>query len=325
MKKINLLTTLCILGLLVFNTGMAFGQVVKTAAKFPGIPFSDIKNGGQILDVEEEGKLTSPNNNDEVIVLHPDKKCKVRLEFYVFAANVVENWPAEEPMYLKFSALGFNQYYPVLSQDFQEITSTSEELMYANLIRIEFDMSVLCSNPKYTGNAEMSLALVSSTITDTPFPINDYSAEGEIFSCQNFDDCSVGGYSPPNDSNNSSINISRTIELECKATDCAVNNATGSTKYRSSINEYFSASSFQASLSPNPTADFSLLNYTLEIASEVSYICFDATGKKISEAKDWQNAGFHQKRWNTSSWAPGLYWIQLKVGDQVETKRLVKY
>ncbi len=319
MKKIKLFTTLCLLGFFIFNAEMAFGQIAK-AVNTPKFPFPDITNGGQILDVEEEGKIPSPNNNGKDIKLHPDRNCKVRLSFHVFAANIEDNWPSGEPMTLRFKALGFTEYYSINSAGFNDIQPIASDPMHLNVTTIEFDMSVLCEHPgMVNGRFELELALVKTRNVNQLYPIADHSADGEIFACQNFAGCVPGGDNPD------LINISRRIFVSCGVTDCEVNNAAENPKDRSQEVQNELHSSFELSLAPNPAADYTQLNYSLDLASEVNYICFDATGKKISEAKDWQNAGFHQKRVDTESWAPGLYWIQLKVGDQVETKRLVKY
>lgn len=83
----------------------------------------------------------------------------------------------------------------------------------------------------------------------------------------------------------------------------------------------------QVSLSqnyPNPFNPSTTIQFSMNRADQVSLSIFDSTGRKIADlitAKNY-SAGIHKINFDAASFSSGLYLYQLKVGDQVLTKKL---
>lgn len=91
----------------------------------------------------------------------------------------------------------------------------------------------------------------------------------------------------------------------------------------SSVNEM---SAYPASvLYPNPATDATQIDYELTTAAEVSLTFTNVLGQQVLEIKKGQqNTGLYQERIDISALKSGLYMVELRRGNQLQTHRLVK-
>lgn len=67
---------------------------------------------------------------------------------------------------------------------------------------------------------------------------------------------------------------------------------------------------------PNPFSNVTTINYELINKSEVDFLVYDVTGKKVAEQQeDFQAAGKHFIRFNASDLSAGVYYYNLKIGE----------
>ncbi len=78
------------------------------------------------------------------------------------------------------------------------------------------------------------------------------------------------------------------------------------------------------SASPNPFSGSTLLNFTLEQASQVSLIAYDLNGRQVATIfNDFAAAGTHVVKWN-SSLKPGVYLVKMVSDNGVEVVKVVR-
>ena len=77
-------------------------------------------------------------------------------------------------------------------------------------------------------------------------------------------------------------------------------------------------------VSPNPFNESTVIKYTLDNSSTISYRLYDINGRLVNEEKIGnQNAGNHQIEINGSSLDAGVYYFTLRVGNSAVTEKLI--
>lgn len=78
------------------------------------------------------------------------------------------------------------------------------------------------------------------------------------------------------------------------------------------------------SVFPNPVLDLLSLSYELPIGQLATLDLLHANGQTIAHLfEGYRPAGRHQFSWHTNSYAAGIYYLRLRVGQQVQMKKLV--
>lgn len=76
---------------------------------------------------------------------------------------------------------------------------------------------------------------------------------------------------------------------------------------------------------PNPFNDKTTISYTIETYSAVEITIFNVLGSKIDVLeKKTKIPGTYSLEWNAQSVPEGIYIVQLKINDQITTKRIIK-
>lgn len=85
-------------------------------------------------------------------------------------------------------------------------------------------------------------------------------------------------------------------------------------------------SSFQfATVYPNPIQDQVYLEYELSHSNYLEIDLLFNNGQKISSLyAGWQLAGSHKFQWDASAYAPGIYFLRYRVGNQIKVQQLIK-
>ncbi|MGL4597594.1 MAG: T9SS type A sorting domain-containing protein [Bacteroidia bacterium] len=77
-------------------------------------------------------------------------------------------------------------------------------------------------------------------------------------------------------------------------------------------------------VSPNPFGNTTNFNLSLNQSSKVEMIVYDMTGKQVAMVYDGElNAGLHNIAWTPENLADGIYFIQVKAGDKMITRKIV--
>ncbi|MHB9028759.1 MAG: T9SS type A sorting domain-containing protein [Candidatus Latescibacterota bacterium] len=75
---------------------------------------------------------------------------------------------------------------------------------------------------------------------------------------------------------------------------------------------------------PNPFNPSTTISLTLPRAGQVSLAVYDVTGRKVAElARKFYPAGRHSVTWNATDCASGVYFCTLRVGEMVETRKML--
>jgi len=75
---------------------------------------------------------------------------------------------------------------------------------------------------------------------------------------------------------------------------------------------------------PNPFNPRTTINYELPITNYVDLSVYNLLGQKIvTLVSKKQNAGHHQVRWDASRFAGGIYYYRIKVGNNVQTRKMI--
>jgi hypothetical protein len=82
-------------------------------------------------------------------------------------------------------------------------------------------------------------------------------------------------------------------------------------------------SNSQISLSPNPAADYSLLSFTTNKPGTIEINVTNMTGQRVSQIRQYVNAGNQSIRINTSKFSKGIYSVNSKIDGKVFTNKLV--
>ena len=78
---------------------------------------------------------------------------------------------------------------------------------------------------------------------------------------------------------------------------------------------------YSVTLSPNPAKDKVSIDFGVTVTDEVKLWVMDVYGKVVTEAA-WEQ-GSRSYSMDLNSVAPGLYFVKVMVGEEVQTKRLV--
>ncbi|MEZ4700433.1 MAG: T9SS type A sorting domain-containing protein [Rhodothermales bacterium] len=75
---------------------------------------------------------------------------------------------------------------------------------------------------------------------------------------------------------------------------------------------------------PNPMQSETTIGFTVATAGRVSMDVFDALGKRVETVVDaWHAPGTYAAEWRPDALPSGVYLVRMKVGDFVESRRLV--
>lgn len=75
---------------------------------------------------------------------------------------------------------------------------------------------------------------------------------------------------------------------------------------------------------PNPFSVATTISLTLNQQSDVSIVVYDITGKEVATLQNGQlDSGFHMITWKPESLADGVYFMQIKAGGSVQTKKII--
>jgi len=76
---------------------------------------------------------------------------------------------------------------------------------------------------------------------------------------------------------------------------------------------------------PNPTQSICNISYYLSEDSHVSINIYDITGKIVnSRVNEFKTAGKQQYVWNASGMPAGIYFVQVRAGNKVTTRKMIK-
>ena len=90
----------------------------------------------------------------------------------------------------------------------------------------------------------------------------------------------------------------------------------------SSINEIGAISTLI--VSPNPFTTTTTFSYVLKQPSSVHLSVYNQLGQLVYQHSEEQQQGEQQLQWDAQSAAEGIYFYQLKVGDEVANGKMVK-
>ena len=75
---------------------------------------------------------------------------------------------------------------------------------------------------------------------------------------------------------------------------------------------------------PNPFNPTTFISWQLAVNSHVDLSIYNLLGQKICTLiSENQKAGNHNIEWNASGFASGIYLCQLKIGDQIKTRKMI--
>jgi hypothetical protein len=75
---------------------------------------------------------------------------------------------------------------------------------------------------------------------------------------------------------------------------------------------------------PNPFKEQTYIKYFLPERTAVEIVVFNFLGQHaVSLLKEVQLPGTHQASWNATGFAPGIYYVQLRAGRDVQTQKIV--
>jgi len=93
----------------------------------------------------------------------------------------------------------------------------------------------------------------------------------------------------------------------------------GTTSINENINPLITLTNY-----PNPIAEKTTISYTLEKEADIEISVFDILGKKIESIDNGiKPIGRHKIVWDASSVTSGIYFIQLKTGNQTINKKVI--
>lgn len=101
---------------------------------------------------------------------------------------------------------------------------------------------------------------------------------------------------------------------------CVTVNMSASEKVIGNIN----AVATEVTLSPNPATDYAEVNYNLTNPNTVTVAIYDMNGRQVvNSVSDKQGSGYNSMRLNTSSLNSGLYFYEVKVGNESKRFKLM--
>ena len=75
---------------------------------------------------------------------------------------------------------------------------------------------------------------------------------------------------------------------------------------------------------PNPFKSEVKLEFKLQLSSQIRLCIYNQLGQLIYQTQENQPQGKQQLIWNAEGYAEGLYYYQLKVGDEVANGKMLK-
>ncbi len=90
----------------------------------------------------------------------------------------------------------------------------------------------------------------------------------------------------------------------------------------SSINEMHFINGL--TITPNPFTTSTTLSYELQRSEKVTLTIYNHLGKQVYQLTENQSQGKQQLKWNAASYADGVYYYRLKVGDEFTNGKMVK-
>jgi hypothetical protein len=77
---------------------------------------------------------------------------------------------------------------------------------------------------------------------------------------------------------------------------------------------------------PNPTSEIVFIKFEIPNPSPVSILVFNAVGQQVAELQEGLlPKGKHIYSQNTNHWPTGLYFLHALSGDEIVTRKIVKY
>ncbi len=114
------------------------------------------------------------------------------------------------------------------------------------------------------------------------------------------------------------IGYADATNTNCVDTACAVINVT-----ISGIATNFPVKA-EVEMMPNPFVVATTISLTLNQQSDVAITIFDITGKEVATLQNGKlDAGFHLITWKPEELADGIYFMQVRAGGSVQTKKIV--
>ena len=308
--------------------------LVNTWGQGPGFELTDtqlseVVNGGQIIDIEEEGRLANPSNNDLDIDLSSDENCRLHLLLYVFVANEEFSWPPENGMYAEISFETYSHIFEITEFDYTWNNSFDVPISFTRM-PINFSVDELCSSSLgATLSTNFNARLLESPDggqTFRDFSFQDHINQGQLFECDNFHaTCAAGWCGIENNCSNNPVNdfdLDGKFQMTCSAA-CGGDIVTEERGKEAPKKSVFSAD-FIPSVTPNPSTTHATLHYEIIQDTPVTFRVLDATGKVVRQSQDFREAGRHQKYLDTEAWPSGVYFVQIKVGNNIQHLRMVK-
>lgn len=223
-----------------------------------------------------------------------------------------------EKMFLEFSGLGTTLMFPVSEftlwdeyngyEIFRSISQGSFAVYY-----YEF-----CDHKVGTIESEFTWRIVNASGDDYPIQEPFYSNPDGIYSCHVFD-ATCHQCNPNCEPKALNISISYPISVNCDAVGTlelpGLNKHVGN---GSAIN-FNQLSSF-----PNPIDDRLNLEYSTEQTTNVNLTIFNTQGQIMVNSNKEEEAGFHQKTFDTSAWPNGIYYGKIEFDGRSEVIKVIK-
>ena len=75
---------------------------------------------------------------------------------------------------------------------------------------------------------------------------------------------------------------------------------------------------------PNPFNPSTNIEYTISNAGLVEILVYDIMGRQVGEIfNEYESAGEHKVIWNAVNYASGIYYIQIKANQDVQTQKVM--
>jgi hypothetical protein len=75
---------------------------------------------------------------------------------------------------------------------------------------------------------------------------------------------------------------------------------------------------------PNPFNPSTIISYQLPVSGNVTLKVYDLLGREVATLVDeYKSVGRYETKWNASNYPTGVYFYQMKVGEFIETKKMI--
>lgn len=268
-----------------------------------------IINGGKILDLEEDDKIITANEDCNAYFT-----IRVKVVNFYFTPDNPNNYP---PMFVSYKIDQIaHTPIPVSFDNFQQ---SDDPNYWTWTHEVTVDVYDYCQEEVEAISLELELLTLEDNVYFA-YPVDDFATPTDLFSCETFDEtCEVcppenGGCAFPPSRN---VIYEEELGLECE--NCLGNNPPNSSNEdppgRSSSNS--SSAAFDlVQISPNPFSDYLQINaFSAETA--ISVRIFSAAGQEL-----FSDTGSTLIR--TENWLPGIYFIEMTVAGERRVERLLK-